>query len=373
MKFIAGYPRKQLEYSAFVPNFVNQPIHFENADIDLMNGEAMRLLGELNAFSYMVPNIEYFIQMHVRKEAVKSSKIEGTQTGLDEILLKNEDIQPEKRDDWQEVQNYVESMNYAIAELQNLPLSQRLLRNAHKILLSGARGQHKMPGEIRTSQNWIGGSSLKDAFFIPPPPSELPELLSDLAKFWHNKANKIPILINAAISHYQFETIHPFLDGNGRTGRLLIVLQLIDANILDKPTLYISDFFEKNRASYYDGLSQVRTGNHIEQWVKFFLQGVIDTATKSIDTFKKIVALRQRYDTQLLSLGRNAKTASSLVLKMYANPKMNIREVSESLGLSFQGAINLVKKLEKLEILKEETFLRRNRIFALKEYIELFK
>lgn len=270
--FKSGTWQSQYQYKSFEPALVNVEWRWENPQINTMLERANKMLGELNAFSLIVPDIDLFIQMHITKEAQTSSRIEGTQTAFDEAVMPVEHIAAEKRDDWREVRNYVNAMNEAVEELKNLPLSNRLLKQTHATLMSGVRGKMKQPGEFRLSQNWIGGSSLVDAAFIPPHQNRVPDLMSDLEKFWHNDNINVPHLIRIAISHYQFETIHPFLDGNGRIGRLMIPLYLISHGLLEKPSLYMSDFFERNRASYYDALMKVRIGNDLTHWLLFFLK-----------------------------------------------------------------------------------------------------
>ncbi|MDE0465945.1 MAG: Fic family protein [Candidatus Poribacteria bacterium] len=371
--FTAGVYRQQREYKSFSPSFINCPFVWKNRQIDQLVEQAANLLGELNAYAEIVPDVDFSIPMSIAKEAIDSNLIEGTKTEIDEVVLPQTEIPPIRQADLQEVHNYIEAMNFAIAELPRVPISMRLLKDVHKILMSGARGKHKAPGEIRRSQNWIGGSSLADALFVPPSPEELPDLLSDLEKFWYNTSLQLPYLIKIAITHYQFETIHPFLDGNGRCGRLLIVLQLIDAQLLNKPALYASTFFEKNKVSYYNSLTRVRTANDLEQWIVFFLLGIVETAQHGLKTFKGIIALRQEYDAKILTLGSRARNAQKLLQCMYATPIVNTRWVERTLEISFSSANRLLKSLTELGLLKETTGYSRNRLFVLEKYLNLFR
>ncbi|QQT86867.1 Fic family protein [Acinetobacter ursingii] len=370
--FSAGNWRKRYQYKSFEPVSINQEWSWDEPTINTMLEAANRALGELNAFSLIVRDIDLFIQMHVTKEAQTSSRIEGTQTGIDEALLSEELIEPEKRDDWHEVQNYIMAVNTAIAELEHLPLSIRLLKNTHQILMQGARGEHKQPGEFRISQNWIGGSSLADAVFIPPHQDGVIEYMADLEKFWHNDDIHVPHLIRIAMSHYQFETIHPFLDGNGRIGRLLIPLYLVNHGLLAKPSLYLSDFFERHRSSYYDALMRVRQSNDLIHWIRFFLQGVTETATKGRDVFRQILILRNNVEQQILSLGKRAPNAKLLLNLLYRRPITTAQDIEQQLNLSTPTVNALLKDFLNLGILVEMTGQQRFRIYEFKQYFDLF-
>lgn len=369
----AGKTAQRYQYKSFEPNWVDIPWQIDNAELVMLLSQANLKLGELNAYSQLIPDVDFFIKMHVLKEGTKSSKIEGTQTNIDEAIQKEAYIKPEKKDDWQEVQNYVQAMNQAIKNLEKLPLSNRLLKQTHKTLLQGVRGTHKLPGEFRQSQNWIGGSSLADATFIPPHQDSVADLMADLEKFLHNENIPVPHLIKVGIAHYQFETIHPFLDGNGRIGRLLITLYLVSNDLLHKPTLYLSDFFEKNKALYYDNLSRVRTHNDLTQWLKYFLEGVRSTSENSIQTFKSIIKLRREAEHKIISLGKKQALAKSFLQFLYSKPIADAGDVAEALKINVSTALRLIDDFIKLKILIEVTGYKRNRIFAFDDYIKLFR
>lgn len=331
-------------------------------------------LGQLNSYAKLVPNIDLFLHMHIMKEAVLSSKIEGTQTQIDEALLPIEDISPERRDDWQEVNNYTKALNDAIEDLKTFPISSRLIRKTHATLLQGVRGEHKQPGEFRYSQNWIGGASLSDAVFIPPAHSYVNELMGDLENFLHNDAITVPYLIRIGISHYQFETIHPFLDGNGRIGRLLIPLYLVSVGILDKPLLYLSVFFEKDKTLYYDNLTRVRDKNTLKQWLLYFLVGVEETAKQACETLSKILELKNECE-HLVSekMGRRSSKGQILLKSLFNDPFIRIKEIEQICGLSPKAANELAQLFESEKILREFTGQSRNRIYAFEKYLSLFR
>jgi Fic family protein len=370
--FVSGTWIQQYQYKSFSPTILNQEWQWRDPQINTLLERAARSLAELNAFSQMVPDVDLFIRMHIAKEANTSSRIEGTQTQMDEALMRREQIAPEKRDDWQEVQNYIQAINEAIAELDRLPLSNRLLKRTHEILMQGVRGEHKLPGEFRISQNWIGGSNLTNAVFIPPHHLEIPDLMDDLQRFWHEEQIQVPDLIRIALSHYQFETIHPFLDGNGRIGRLLITLYLVSKGLLNKPALYLSDFFERNRGAYYDALTIVRSSSNLIHWVKFFLTAVIETASKGKQTFIEIMKLRDEVESKILTFGRRAENAKTLLIHLYQRPLISVNEAAEILVISHQSASNLIKQMEEHGILSETTGYQRNRMYLFSRYFRLF-
>lgn len=370
--FHAGKNINQGHYKSFQPNPINREWLIDDMQLLGLLSKADRFLGRLDMYSEYV-NVELYIRMHIAKEATQSSKIEGTQTNIEDAFLEKNDVAVEKRDDWEEVQNYISAMNEAVKQLHNLPFSSRLIRQTHKILLQGVRGKHKNPGEYRRSQNWIGGSSIQEATFIPPVHTSVSELMSDIEFFANDELNPLPDLLKVAIIHYQFETIHPFLDGNGRVGRLLITLFLMNKGILKQPILYLSDFFERNRMLYYDNLTRVRAHNDINQWLKFFLAGVIEISKKGVETFDGILQLQKNLEIKLQSLGSRGNEARRVIEYLYSQPVIDVSKVQILTNKSKATNYKLIDDLEKLNILQEITGARRNKLYAFTNYLELFK
>jgi Fic family protein len=374
----AGQYEAQLEYRSFVPSTILHDWVIADPQLQQLLGQADRALGELNAFAQLIPDIDFFIRMYVAKEATQSSRIEGTQTNIEDAFKDVADLLPEERDDWGEVQNYIRAISFAIDSLERLPLSNRLLKETHAILLQGVRGETKRPGEFRISQNWIG-VSLKNAAFVPPHHDHVPDLMSDLEKFLHSDSVIVPPLIKIAIAHYQFETVHPFLDGNGRLGRLMISLYLASEKLLVKPALYLSDYFERNKTAYIDHLMAVRhgedQGKHMRDWLIFFLHGVEETARSSADVFRAILAIKERVEREVLPRfsHRRQENAQRLMRHLYAQPVTDVKMVTKLLSTTPNTAASLINDLVEYGVLSEMTGQRRNRLFLFHDYIGLFR
>lgn len=373
-EFYAGTTTLEQDYKPYMPTRINGIWSWNDRELTKLVEQSAIAIGQLDAYAHQIPDIDHFIRMYVVKEATVSSKIEGTQTNMEEAVLRETDIQPERRNDWVEVNNYIKALNESIRRLETLPLSTRLMQEAHKSLLSGVRGEHKLPGEFRRSQNWIGGSSLRSAVFIPPHWQEVHALMGDLEYFLHNDDTGLTNLMKIALAHYQFETIHPFLDGNGRIGRLMITLYLVEKGIIEKPVLYLSDFFERNRADYYDNLTRVRTQHDLLRWIKFFLRGVVETCEHSNRSLKGIIALKKEYEEKrIYSLGKKVKTAKVLFDYLFQQPIVDAEMVSAQTGQSLVSSYKLLNDFLNLEILKEMTGAKRNKLFVFEAYFNLFK
>ena len=369
--FKAGTFIKQDNYKSFQPEHINRPWQIDDMELLNLLSLADRHMGRLDMYSEYIPNIDLFISMHVLKEATQSNKIEGSKTNIEDALLEKEDVFEEKRDDWEEVQNYISALNGAISKLEQFPFSSRLIRETHGILLSGVRGKHKLPGEFRSSQNWIGGSSISNATFIPPIHQSIGDYMADFERFAHS--DTMPDLLKVALIHYQFETIHPFLDGNGRVGRLLITLYLVEKNILKKPILYLSDFFERKRIDYYDNLMRVRLKNDLNTWFRFFLTGIIETAKNSISTFDNIMKMQKDLEVRIERLGTKANNINILLRHLYQTPVIYAYRVQEITGLSMPTVYSLLDTMENMNILREITGRKRRRIYSFAQYINLFR
>lgn len=372
-EFNAGEYIKVDDYKSFIPNKINYDWVWNDSELNKLLAEANLQLGTLNGFAEQIPNIDIYIKMHVKVEANKSSRIEGTRTTIDEDLLEILDVNPEKRDDWQEVQNYVEAVNYGINRIKELPVCTRLIKEIHTILMQGVRGEHKNPGEYRTSQNWIGGSRPSNAIYVPPIPNEVGNCLSNLEKFINNDEINTPDLIKIAMIHYQFESIHPFLDGNGRTGRILIPIYLLSKGLISKPCFYISDYIEKNKEAYYDFLSRVRTQNDMISWIKFFLEATIETAKTARIKFEKIVKFTNEMNSVVLNMPVRPENARMVIDCMYNEPIINRKILMEKTGLKPTALKSVVNSLLEKELIVENTGYSRNQIFTFEKYINLFK
>jgi Fic family protein len=372
--FKAGTYLNQNDYKTFKPVFINEGWEWQDTEINLLLEEASIELGGLNSLADFIPNIGVYIKMHIKTEANKSSKIEGTKTSIEEDLMQVEDIPPEKKDDYEEVHNYINALNYGIDRItkDDFPLCNRLICEIHAKLLQGFRGMYKNPGEFRRSQNWIGGTKPSNAFYVPPNIVDLPNLMSDLEKFINNDDIKVPHLIKIALLHYQFETIHPFLDGNGRVGRLIIPLYLLSKGVIDKPCFYISDFFEKNRNAYYEGLERVRTKNDIRHWIKFFLNASIYTAKTAKSKFKRVVELVNQLNKDVLAIKGRLENISKILEAFYDSPILSGKQLQAITGLTQPTVDGTVREMIYNDILKEITGNNRNRVYSLYKYLDIF-
>ncbi len=370
------YIRQPTGYSAFVPNSLPPipPVTFDDELLDLLS-RADRALGRLDGSTEALPNPDLFVMMYVRKEAVLSSQIEGTQASLADVLeLEAKVLDPRRPSDVAEVVNYVEALNYGIERLKSLPLSLRLVCEIHARLMEGTRGQERDPGEFRRSQNWIGpqGCSLTTARFVPPAPADMKDALAGWEQYLHDD-RPAPIMIKAGLAHAQFETIHPFLDGNGRVGRLLITFFLCEQRVLARPLLYLSHYFKLNRLEYYDRLQAVREKGDWEGWLKFFLRGVAAVADEAATTARRIVALREEQREQIrISFGRTTSEALQLYEQLFQHPFVTIALVQQMANKEFPAASRMVTQMVRLEILKEISGKARNRVFLHERYFRMF-
>lgn len=374
----AGLYRQQpTGYRAFMPApLPPDPAIRMTGPLQVLLSKADRALGRLDGSVQTLPNPDLFVFMYVRKEAVLSSQIEGTQSSLQDLLAAEADLfgDSTRPNDVDEVVNYVDAMNHGLSRLDELPVSVRLIREIHERLLKGVRGSHLTPGEPRSSQNWIGpaGCGLADATFVPPPPEELPEALGQLEKFLHGQ-DELPAVLKIGLAHAQFETIHPFLDGNGRVGRLLITFLLTERALLGKPVLYLSHYFKRHRAEYYDRLQAVRDLGDWEAWLMFFLRGVAEVSAEATETARRILELRELHRVQITEhLGRGAGNGHKVLESLFDRPIVSVANIEQVTGTSYAAANNLVARLNQLGILAEVTGYARNRRFRYEPYVRLF-
>ena len=358
-------------YKSFRPAPLPPVLNMDDEMITQLTS-ATKALATLDTLSSYIPNMNLFVSMYVRKEALLSSQIEGTQATLEDVL--DPLIEKNANQNVADVVNYIKAAEFALERMNTLPLCNRLIKETHAVLMSGVRGQEKNPGEFRTSQNWIGaaGSSLKNARYIPPNPEDMINAMSDLEKYI-NSDDSLDVLIQAALLHYQFETIHPFLDGNGRVGRLLITLFLIEKGALNSPALYISYYLKKNRIEYYDRMSEVRNKDNYEQWIKFFLNAVKESADESVDTIKKLSDLHDANIEKINAMGRAAKNARAVFDYLEQNPIIDIGKTAEELKLAFSTVSLAVNRLVDAGILIKTNNANRNRVFSYEDYLAILR
>ncbi|MBR3839095.1 MAG: Fic family protein [Clostridia bacterium] len=358
-------------YKSFRPAPLPPVIDMDNEMVSLLTS-ATKALATLDTLSSYIPNMNLFVSMYVRKEALLSSQIEGTQATLEDVL--DPLIEKNANQNVADVVNYIKATEFALERMNTLPLCNRLIKETHEVLMSGVRGQEKNPGEFRTSQNWIGaaGSSLKNARYIPPNQEDMINAISDLEKYI-NSDDSLDLLIQAALLHYQFETIHPFLEGNGRVGRLLITLFLMEKKVLNSPALYISYYLKKNRIEYYDRMSEVRNKDNYEQWIKFFLNAIKDSADESVETIKKLSELHDANIKKIDAMGRAAKNARAVFDYLEQNPIIDIGKTAEELNLAFSTVSLAVNRLVDAGILIQTNNANRNRVFAYEDYLAILR
>ncbi|MDP9025160.1 MAG: Fic family protein [Candidatus Eremiobacteraeota bacterium] len=370
-----GYRRQLTGYQAFIPApLPPRPAIQITGELQRLLSQADLALGRLDGSILILPNPDLFVMMYVRKEAVLSSQIEGTQSSLQDLLAAEAQLNSDTPKDVDEVVNYVAAMKHGLQRLPTLPVSVRLIREIHEVLLHDVRGSHHTPGELRTSQNWIGhgGSTLKDATFVPPPPEVVPEALSDLERFLHDDSD-VPALVKIGLAHAQFETIHPFLDGNGRVGRLLITFLLMSDGILTQPVLYLSHYLKQHRAQYYDLLQRIREHGDWEAWLAFFLRGVAEVSAQAAETARAILAQRESARSTIAAeLGRAGGNGHRVLEHLYSRPIVSVKGIEDLLKVSYPAANQIVERLEKIGILREITGQARNRRFRYDAYIKLF-
>ena len=373
--FSAGSFEKQTGFQSFIPSNINKQWQWKTPKINALLETANLELGGLKSYSDMIPNIDLYIWMHIKVEANKSSRIEGTHTTLEEDMLPIQDLNPEKRDDAREVQNYIRALQHGVNRISvdKFPISSRLIKEIHKELLQGARGKNKTPGEYRTSQNWIGGSMPSNAMYVPPSHIYIPELITGLEQFIHNDTIMVPQLIRIAMIHYQFESIHPFLDGNGRTGRILVPLLLLNSEMLVKPCFYISDYFETHRTEYYDALNRVRLGNDMIGWISFFLEASISTARSARIKFGNAMSFVEETNRVSSKITGSSENVRSILDCFYKKPVQSSPELSSLLHISKQTVNRILTSMSEEGIIQENTGNTRNKIFIMNRYLDIFK